>query len=331
MLTQWNQNLEYYLKEKESSEEGSIKYNQAVERISVYKNNIEDLNSFPNIEINNQKDFSALVDKEQALIEFFEAGRRSDILNVKSASAINYDQNELKNSSIDIGNKLEQHLVNLYTRRSFAISNKADDKLESSITKWLNKFISNLKFLMEDDSVDLEFNVDDFKLYIKQNEKEKYTFQNLSSGYSSIFNIFSRLLMRAEYLKVPPNKLSGIVIIDEIDAHLHVSLQKKILPFLSESFSRIQFIVTTHSPFVLTSISTSVIYDISSKEQVENLSSYSYEAILEGLFNVTSASKLLQDKIESSRSCMVYADAGSYSYPASMLFSPCSYTVNGGL
>lgn len=203
-----------------------------------------------------------------------------------------------KRSTIDIGNKLEQHLVNLYTRRSFAISNKTDDKLESSITKWLNKFISNLKFLMEDDSVDLEFNVDDFKLYIKQNEKEKYTFQNLSSGYSSIFNIFSRLLMRAEYLKVPPNKLSGIVIIDEIDAHLHVSLQKKILPFLSESFSRIQFIVTTHSPFVLTSISTSVIYDISSKEQVENLSSYSYEAILEGLFNVTSASKLLQDKIE---------------------------------
>lgn len=298
MLTQWNQNLNYYLKEKESSEEGSIKYNQAVQNISVYKNNIEDLNSFPNIEINNQKKFSALVDKEQALIEFFEAGRRSDILNVKSASAINYDQNELKNNSIDIGNKLEQHLVNLYTRRSFAISNKADDKLESSITKWLNKFISNLKFLMEDDSVDLEFNVDDFKLYIKQNEKEKYTFQNLSSGYSSIFNIFSRLLMRAEYLKVPPNKLSGIVIIDEIDAHLHVSLQKKILPFLSESFSRIQFIVTTHSPFVLTSISKSVIYDISSKEQVENLSSYSYEAILEGLFNVTSASKLLQDKIE---------------------------------
>ena len=90
--------------------------------------------------------------------------------------------------------------------------------------------------------------------------------------------------MRSEYLKVSPSKLCGVAIIDEIDAHLHVTLQRKILPFLSESFPGIQYIVTTHSPFVLTSVSNAEIYDISRREQVGDLSSYSYESVLEGFW-----------------------------------------------
>jgi hypothetical protein len=47
----------------------------------------------------------------------------------------------------------------------------------------------------------------------------------------------------------------GIVLIDEIDAHLHVTWQKAIGPWLREHFPRIQFIVTTHSPYVCQSAS----------------------------------------------------------------------------
>jgi energy-coupling factor transporter ATP-binding protein EcfA2 len=43
---------------------------------------------------------------------------------------------------------------------------------------------------------------------------------------------------------------SGTVLIDEIDAHLHVSWQRRIGPWLVEHFPHIQFIVTTHSPFI---------------------------------------------------------------------------------
>ncbi|MFF7761572.1 AAA family ATPase [Streptomyces griseorubiginosus] len=42
----------------------------------------------------------------------------------------------------------------------------------------------------------------------------------------------------------------GVVIIDEIDAHLHVSWQRRIGPWLTAHFPRIQFIVTTHSPYI---------------------------------------------------------------------------------
>lgn len=43
---------------------------------------------------------------------------------------------------------------------------------------------------------------------------------------------------------------SGVVIIDEIDAHLHVSWQKRIGGWLKAHFPNIQFIVTTHSPYI---------------------------------------------------------------------------------
>ncbi|WP_228142013.1 AAA family ATPase [Acinetobacter baumannii] len=85
-----------------------------------------------------------------------------------------------------------------------------------------------------------------------------------------------------------PSELQGIVLIDEIDAHLHISLQKLILPFFSESFPNIQFIVSTHSPFVITSTDNdTVVYDISSGEFFEDdLSYYSHESIIKELFHV---------------------------------------------
>ena len=54
----------------------------------------------------------------------------------------------------------------------------------------------------------------------------------------------------------------GIVLVDEIETHLHIELQKTILELLTTIFSNIQFIVSTHSPFILNSISDAVIYDL---------------------------------------------------------------------
>jgi len=48
----------------------------------------------------------------------------------------------------------------------------------------------------------------------------------------------------------PTIELPGVVLIDEVEAHLHVSWQRRIGPWLCEHFPRIQFIVTTHSPYI---------------------------------------------------------------------------------
>ncbi|MFQ1816565.1 AAA family ATPase [Aeromonas veronii] len=131
-----------------------------------------------------------------------------------------------------------------------------------------------------------------------QQHKEPYTFQSLSSGFSSIMAVYAELITKVSLRSIEPGELTGIVLIDEIDAHLHVSLQKKILAFLKNSFPKVQFIVTTHSPFVVSSVDDAVIYDLSKLEQVEDLSMYSYEAVLEGLFGVLSVSSLLQKNIK---------------------------------
>ena len=73
----------------------------------------------------------------------------------------------------------------------------------------------------------------------------------LSSGETMIVNICFSILRR--FGSHGKNKrifdISGIVMIDEIDLHLHTSYQYQNLPKLMKLFPRIQFIVTTHSPF----------------------------------------------------------------------------------
>lgn len=93
----------------------------------------------------------------------------------------------------------------------------------------------------------------------------------------------------------------GIVFIDEVETHLHVSLQRQILPMLQTFFPRVQFIVTTHSPFVLSSVKDAIIYDMEHQEridQTEGLWNYSYDALIEGYFEVEKYSQQLKSDIE---------------------------------
>lgn len=102
--------------------------------------------------------------------------------------------------------------------------------------------------------------------------------------------------MRAQFQDIPPEDLVGVAIIDEIDVHLHISLQKKVLPFLIKAFPKVQFIVSTHSPFVITSTDkNTVVYDISTGEFFEeDLSLYSNESIIKELFHVNDENENLK-------------------------------------
>ncbi|UWH27790.1 AAA family ATPase [Aeromonas veronii] len=157
---------------------------------------------------------------------------------------------------------------------------------------------SDLRNLFEDNKLSLKYNPEEQAFYIHQDGKEPFRFDNLSSGYSSILSIYADLLMKVELRDVPSNKIAGFVLIDEIDAHLHVSIQRKIFSFFDKAFPKIQFIITTHSPFVIQSVNDSVIYDLSKMECLEDLSMYSYESILKGLLGVDSTSNLLNEQLE---------------------------------
>ena len=76
----------------------------------------------------------------------------------------------------------------------------------------------------------------------------------LSTGQTAILNMFLTIMRdydaTGQTIKSVTD-IKGIVVIDEIDAHLHTELQHNILPMLLETFPFVQFIVTTHSPLFI--------------------------------------------------------------------------------
>lgn len=72
---------------------------------------------------------------------------------------------------------------------------------------------------------------------------------NMSSGEVALLSIFGNILRQTDRIGMDVNA-SGIVLIDEIDKHLHIKLQKEVLPILFQLFPNIQFIVSSHSPFL---------------------------------------------------------------------------------
>lgn len=74
----------------------------------------------------------------------------------------------------------------------------------------------------------------------------------MSSGELSILSMFVEILRQADNLRtnIRLEDIQGIVLVDEIDKHLHIKLQKEVLPAMLELFPNVQFIISTHSPFL---------------------------------------------------------------------------------
>lgn len=76
----------------------------------------------------------------------------------------------------------------------------------------------------------------------------------LSSGERSFISLVGDLARRLAMLnpyRANPLEGRGVVLIDEIELHLHPNWQRNIIPLLQETFSQCQFVITTHSPQVL--------------------------------------------------------------------------------
>ena len=113
----------------------------------------------------------------------------------------------------------------------------------------------------------------------------------LSDGYRSILALAGDLVWRM-ILAFPksdnPLHEEGVVLIDELDIHLHPSWQRDIAGFLKEQFPKIQFFVATHSPFVAAGAGTDAMtYRFINEggktkaEEVENVAFMSVEHILQ--------------------------------------------------
>ncbi len=194
-----------------------------------------------------------------------------------------------------------QYLTDLKIKASLETTEN-DGNVESAneINEWFDFFRNQLRTLLQ--SPDLHFKFvwkPSYQLLIREGYKS-FTFNQMPDGYASLMAIVAELILRAQHENVNPKiGLQGVVMIDEIENHLHIDLQKKILPFLTSFFPNIQFIVTTHSPFVINSIPNAVVCDLEKLKVIqEDLTAYSYDTIVEGYFGSDQYSDILKEKLE---------------------------------
>jgi predicted ATPase len=131
-----------------------------------------------------------------------------------------------------------------------SLHNESRDGYAES-TRALETVRSAIKEKLFPDPVELV--VDSKKVQLKRAGQDAVSFQDLSDGYRSMLSLsidLLRWLIRAFPNERDVMKCSGVVLIDELDTHLHPTWQREIGFWLREKFPNIQFIVGTHSPFL---------------------------------------------------------------------------------
>ena len=94
---------------------------------------------------------------------------------------------------------------------------------------------------------------------VKGQEPNYQTYEHMSDGFKSVICIVAEMAYRCVQLngflgRDAVKKTPGVVLIDELDLYLHPRWQKHLLEDLQKAFPQIQFIVSTHSPFIIQSV-----------------------------------------------------------------------------
>ena len=251
--------------------------------------------SIVNLEFYDIKYFTQKFKEGNFVLAFYEAYRKTDII-----EPTNPEKPEIKNRKnikLKSTDQFLRFLSDLKVQEALARNEKQIDDA-NEIDSWFKSFEGLLRRIYQDNNLQLEFNYRDYTFKICT-EGKKFKFTELADGYVAILDIVADLILRMQ----DENSLTriynkeGIVFIDEIETHLHLSLQKIIMPILTEVFPNIQFIITTHSPFVLSSMPNAVAYDLEHKKPIEDLTNYSYESLAEGYFGVRAESSDVRHRL----------------------------------
>ncbi|MDE7339232.1 MAG: ATP-binding protein [Lachnospiraceae bacterium] len=282
-------------------EEGEI--SRIEKSIHYYEQRINQNKKGLDIELNKKcRNMVELKEKYHYILAYYSADRI-----FKAEQPVHVEKIQLKN---DYGiyeyprDEFVKYLLDLKMTEALARNNNKVEKADK-IKAWFEAFEQLLKKIFSDKSIELAFDEESFEFHIMQQGKEAFDFNTLSSGYQAVLDIVVDIIMRMQNQakRVFDFRFPGIVLIDEIETHLHLELQKNIMPLLTTIFPNIQFVVTTHSPFILNSIENVVIYDLESNLLVENgLNNVPYDGIVEGYFGADRLSDTLKEKFEQYRS-----------------------------
>lgn len=281
--------IEYFQNELKENPQNTLSIEQ---QLQYYKNQYE---LFFGEVIVAFEDVDSLIRKYQDgnfIIAFYEAHRTIK----KLQEPINPTKPELQDKW-GIKQTSTQEFLNFLSDLKIQEALARNEKLErdaNQIREWFVNFERLLGEIFQDKNLQLYFNYKDYSFKILTKGKE-FKFTELSDGFAAVLDIVVDLILKMQHKNqlTRAYECEGIVLVDEIETHLHLELQKVIMPLLTEIFPNIQFIVTTHSPFVLSSLSNAVAFDLEQQEIIEDLTEYSYESLAEGYFGVKTASSYM--------------------------------------
>lgn len=146
----------------------------------------------------------------------------------------------------------------------------------------------------------------------------KFNFRDLSDGekaYLTLVMDIARKLSMTHPDIDNPLEADGIIIVDEIDLHLHPTWQREVISMLKSTFSNCQFILTTHSSHIVSSVNSfenDKLFVISNGEVecVEtNLYGLESDMVLSEVFNMTSLrNPQVQEHIDNVTKCLASND-----------------------
>lgn len=153
--------------------------------------------------------------------------------------------------------------------------------------KALIEILPNVDEIMIGDEVELRFH------------GEKAQLADLSDGYRSMFALAVDILRWMEWARPdaeqPLREMNGVVLIDEVDAHLHPRWQREVGKLLTAAFPRIQFIVTSHSPFVAMAAGADSVTvlkqqgeDVKADQDLPDVRGWAVDQVLRELFELPS-------------------------------------------
>ena len=231
---------------------------KAQQQIDYYKKQIDKL--YGRIDLQSDLMVSVIekYNKGEFIIAFYQADRKSKMEEPKNPTKPVY--NKKGDAKETATSQFLNFLSDLKIQEALA-RNEKQTKDADEISAWFNDFESLMRKIYQDDHLKLEFNYRDYSFRICTEDK-RFKFTEVSDGFAAVLDIVADLILKMQDDKSLTRiyQKEGIVLIDEIETHLHLALQKVIMPLLTKVFPNIQFIITTHSPFILSSMSNALLH-----------------------------------------------------------------------
>ena len=129
-------------------------------------------------------------------------------------------------------------------------------------------------------------------IVVEFDDGHRFPLRMLSDGQRSMAATAADIAMRCSQLNPHLNERArtetpGIVLVDELDLHLHPRWQRSVVRDLSDAFPRIQFVATSHSPFIIQSMSRGGVINLDAGEpDPETPSEQSIEDVVENIMGV---------------------------------------------